>query len=39
MASNKMNVEEKITQIFRYGVDIRLPLKKLPDIIISAKEN
>lgn len=31
-------MKEKVTQIFRYGVDIRLPLRKLPDIIISAKE-
>lgn len=25
--------------LFRCGVDIRLPLRKQPDIIISAKEN
>lgn len=39
MANNKMNIEGKITRIFRCGVDIRLPLRKQPDIIISAKEN
>ncbi len=28
MENNKMNVEGKITRIFRCGVDIRLPLRK-----------
>ena len=39
MANNKMNVEGKNYSVFRCGVDIHLPLKKLQDIIISAKEN